>query len=547
MAHGLYLPSLMNNSAKIMVLMAISTLANAAQAADRCEHNFKPEVRFEVSPDPRAVSGANNPLLDAKLAGIAESKAFTREGIAVEGRFEPQFVGMDGNVARYRPARPGKLYAGKRYVEFPNSTAMTTVNPKTGKTREFILTRGVKPYEARINTESGEISPKGYVSDVLLFERVNGNYVFRDRILTSVEEKLFFFEDPRISVVYENGRPHYFLSGTDYSPHIKGSKDPDVMNRFVELQVDGNGLPKKVEVDPSTGKPAFMDLSPAPRMVDGQVLYVDAKNATIAQNADGQIVVRTRLRPDFKHPYVARLARGDRWDYAEQVFTFRDWSHFRSYDWGDSLVDVFGLRGREGTVSVEGPLVSKTIIRDTDLKENLRSNDRNTRIASEKPKGLGPGTRPIPLTRKGNELFGADGVGARAVSLGKIPPSLLTQFPVKDGETIFATFDHEIRYVYQTVNGKQLRRRHYSASIKIFDRTLTNMTHYLPDVIQTVTPAERGLNSGILDLLHVYPMGWVLATNSKGKQVVRVYGGASDAHTTVYDFNIIRLLSETRN
>lgn len=532
----------------LFALVSASALlaSNAQAAAHLCFVHFRDGSQAAVPSNPNDLKGGANPLLKATLGGISESRAFTREGIALEGEFKPEFIGLDGNTARYKPGGAGRLYEGTRYVEFPNSTAMTTVDSTSGRKREFILTRGVKPYEARIDVTTGVISPTGYVSDVLLFERVGGRYVFRSRVLASAESKLFFFEDPRVSVVYENGRPRYFLSGTDYSPHVAGSKDPDVMNRFVELKIDEKGLPQKVQVDPATGKPDFMDLSPAPRMVDGHMLFVDAKNATIAQNDHGQIVVRTRLRPDFKHPYVQRLARGDKWDYAEQVFVFENWNHFRSYDWSDALVDVFNRRGTEATSSARAPLIAKTIIRDTDLKENLRSNDPKVRIASEKPKGLGPGTRPVRLERRGNEILVADGAGAEAVSIGQIPQPLVASFPVKDGQSVFVTFDHEIRYVYQTVGNAKLRRRHYSASIKIFDDSLANMIGYLPDVIQTVTPAERGLNSGILDLQHVYPMGWVIAQGKTGKPVVRVYAGASDAHTTVYDFNMIRLLAEQR-
>ncbi|MES2965994.1 MAG: hypothetical protein V4760_19080, partial [Bdellovibrionota bacterium] len=120
---------------------------------------------------------------------------------ALEGRFEPELISVDGNIARYRPGTKGRTLEGKLYVEFPNSTAMSTTNPQTGEKRDFILTRGVKPYEARIDITNGSISPQGYVSDVLLFENVGNKYVFRHRILASVEGKNFFFEDPRISFV----------------------------------------------------------------------------------------------------------------------------------------------------------------------------------------------------------------------------------------------------------------------------------------------------------------------------------------------------------
>ena len=127
---------------------------------------------------------------------------------------------------------------------------------------------------------------------------------------------------------------------------------------------------------------------------------------------------------------------------------------------------------------------------------------------------------------------------------GTVPADRIDSLIVKDDEVIYITFDHEIRFLNQETHGFSFSRRHYSASIKFFDSTLEHMIGYHADVIQPVTDLERGKDSGILDLQHVYPMGWTLQKQSASGAKVRVYAGAADAHTTMYDFDIVKLLLE---
>ncbi len=526
--------------------------ASAAQAVDSCQAVFAKD-ELKASGRYAKISESHNPLLDITLTGIPESTAFVRRGVFVRGNFKPEFEKVltdkeHGDISVYRPSGKPVVYEGIEYVEFPNSTAMSTRNPRTGQQREFILTRGVRKYKAGIKIDrKGENSPSGYVSDVLVFEKVGEKIVYRHRVLDSAPEVKFLFEDPRISVLYDSkGQPHYYLSGTDYSPHVKGSENPDVMNRYVELKLDTQGLPLKVQVDSVSKKPNFENLSPEPRATENGIVFVDAKNATIAQNDLGQIVVRTRLRPDFNHEFIKKLADGQKWNYAEQVFTFKNFEEFKKYNWNDALVDLFGKSRSEKLFSRVRPVSSKTIIKDSDLRENLNKFEGDAKLATYKNKGLGPGTRPIRVTRKGNELLISEDAKGEQISAGRLGFDALKTLKIKDGETLYLTFDHEIRYFEQNVDGKPMLRRHYSASIKVFDKTLTNMVGYLPDVIQAIRPEERGLNSGILDLQHVYPMGYVI-DKSSGRGVVRVYSGASDAHTTAYDFNIAKLLTEKRS
>jgi hypothetical protein len=503
------------------VLLALAALwvpfvGQNAQAVDSCQFLFASSSQ---------VSGAQELpgwILDAKLPSQSESHAFTREGVALEGIFKPQLRRKQGKIAIYEPTGKPVIYGGVPYVEFPNSTALSTTN-SAGKIREFILTRGVKPYITKINEANGAIQPRGYVSDVLLFERVAGNTIFRSRILASVEGKNFFFEDPRISVIYKDGRAVYFLSGTDYSPHVEGSLNLDVMNRYVELKVNDDGLPLDIAVNPESGKPDFRNMSPEPIRTSEGYTYVDAKNGTIAVNELGQIVVRTRLRPDFDSSYIKSLAGSQKWKYAEQIFVFSDWSHFQSYNWNDSLIDLFHKRGQFPTSSAEAPLEAKTILRDGDLKEKLHSDSSDVAINAKKGKGFGPGTRPLRVRREGDKILISEAPGAPEFLAGTIPADRIDHFIVKDSDVIYITFDHEIRFLKQKSHGFSFSRRHYSASIKFFDSTLEHMIGYHADVIQPVTDLERGQDSGILDLQHVYPMGWTLQVSHADAAKVRVY------------------------
>lgn len=153
---------------------------------------------------------------------------------------------------------------------------------------------------------------------------------------------------------------------------------------------------------------------------------------------------------------------------------------------------------------------------------------------------MGPGGIPVRVLRQGNQLFVSEARDAPLLNAGTIPPSQLEGFPLVDGQVNYVTFDHEIRYFKA---GKYLKR-HYTASIKFWDPTLTQITAYYADAIQPRELYELGYRSGIVDLQHVYPMGRTLHTNSRGQTSVRVYAGVSDAHTAQYDFDLVRLLSE---
>jgi hypothetical protein len=592
--------------AAFYLVVGSSFVAPAVQAMNRCESQFAPKAVRDEKP---TIEPAQ--LQEVKLDSIIpESKGIKRVSVTwLKGLFQPVKERETKIGPIFRPKGDFKQYGSRKYIEFPNSTMMTTTDA-SGNTRIWVLTRGVRYYKDRVNRETGEINPRGYVSDVLLFEMVNGEPKFHSVYLESAPESKFLFEDPRISVVSDGkGGQVYLLSGTDYSPHV-GVKDnpdrnPDVMNRYVELKIDAKtGVPLPIEVDSQTHQPKFEDLSPAPvkirdAFVDAQGVShpakyraIDAKNATVSVNENGEVVVLARLRPDFKgDPEMLRLFDNQPWDYAEQTFIFKNWDEFKAYDRRDLMVDLAGKASSEKTYGRIRPRVARELVRDKDLKEHLRvrERDRDKLEIVEGQKGMGPGTRPLRIERAGDLILASDGPGLPLQIHDVILPSERASYPMKDGEVVYVKLDHEIRKVYQKTATGKLKRRHYSAVAKVLNSRMNEMTDYLPDVVQPKNEYELGKDSGILDLLHVYPMGTGLvpakgtklhaippeiladlaqarAKALKGSQadelayetkladIVRTLGkakvlataGISDAHTSIWDVNWKVVIREAR-
>lgn len=464
---------------------------------------------------------------------FAESAAIVGRRVDLYGDFDFGSVEVkkSGNKITVAPSESaGYVFGGERYVELPNSTALTTTDPQTGKQRELVLTRGVRPYENSIDISTGTFNaPKGYVSDVLLFERVNGKLEYQSTLLRSDPESSFLFEDPRISTLYlADGSTRILLSGTDYSPHVPGSTDPDVMNRGVWLELDARGLPKEVALDAKTKRPAFIDLSPAPQREGDGYRFVDAKNGTLAMNEQGEIVLRSRMRlpPDHK--------------YGEQVLKFPNLEALLSYDFS------------------RAPNEMKTVATEATFKELYPAE-----LSPVTPKrGFGPGTTPVRIERRGDSLFVSDGKFAPQKFAGKVPPDLSDSmpiigsragkavppedtsqsYPIADGAVVYLSFDHELRVLEDRRDDVVAPKRVYSSTLKLWNPELDRIELIYGDAVQPLMPHQRG-GSGILDLHHTYPMGRVLVEEGD-RTVVRVYAGAADAHTESYDFDLAALLAE---
>lgn len=474
---------------------------------------------------------------------VPESGAIVGRKLELRGRFDHGVITAreDGTAITVGPsAHAGLVLGGERYVELPNSTALTTTDPATGQRRELVLTRGVRPYTNTIDPEAGVFNgPAGYVSDVLLFERVgqgkDARLEYRHTLLRSRPESSFLFEDPRVSTIQVGAERKILLSGTDYAPHVPGSSAPDVMNRFVELELDARGLPLPVEVDPTSGRPDFRDLSPAPvKDAGGTWRFVDAKNATVAQNTRGELVVRSRMRPDFG----ALPPEQPRWDYGEQVFVFASWDDLTGYDWRNGLDDLFGTAGDEARIR---PLEAKVIATERSFSELYPAE-----LLPETPKlGFGPGTAPLMLTRRDDTLWVSEGPGSEAHFAGKFSHILSDQLPIGDGETKFVTFDHDLRVLEDRRFGEPAKKRVYTGTVKLWSEGLDTLELVYAQAMQPrAEHTYRG--TGILDLHHTYPMGRVLAGHPEdpARTITRIYAGAADAHTESVELDLVTLLSE---
>jgi hypothetical protein len=104
----------------------------------------------------KTLSPETSPLL---ASAFPESKGIVRKQLATRGRYEPKLRSLEVSAKQtvevmiFGP-KEGKSIklGGIDYIEFPNSTAIR-VSTKTGGEREYLLTRGVRPYENRIRID----------------------------------------------------------------------------------------------------------------------------------------------------------------------------------------------------------------------------------------------------------------------------------------------------------------------------------------------------------------------------------------------------------
>jgi hypothetical protein len=502
-----------------------------------------PERSFHYTPARRAndfLETLSRPVL---LNGPPESQAFTRAivpggiggGVILSGGGEHTAELLPGGqILRLKPSMlgfyGGGVFGGVRYNELPNSTLL-----QSDSGRSFLITRGIPYYTTDVDLNTGSIKVDGYRSDFLLFEIVKGQAIYRKTLLKSEPNSKFFVEDPRISdLTFADGHREVLLSATDYSTHVPGNPEMFVMNRYVRLKFDEHGEPLAPLVGPD-GRPEFANLSPAPQLrtdIDG-AFGVDAKNGTIALNEFDQVVVRTRLRPDFKLPDIQKLAGDNRWKYGEQIFVFADFEHFLKYNWNHCLEDLFKPNAARNRIA---PILAKELIRDSDFHETFN----DPRVQKDAGIGGGPGTTAVRYIRRGDALYISKGKHAREHYVGVVPPD----FPLQSGQVTYTSFDHEI-YRFEDVRGQStFTKRLYPMVVKQFDESLSKIMAYYSNAVQPLVRHERGYNSGIVDLQHVYPEGWEIIKGVDGRAMIRVSLGESDAHTGMIIVDPIKLLME---
>jgi len=479
------------------------------------------------------------------LKGPAESRAFQRLPLTLTGNFKPIFdsISEDGSKVVLRPGSAPKLLDGIGYIEYPNSSLYFGKNPKTGQPRLFMFPRGIREYKTNFDLNTGAVSQDGYASDVLLYElktsdaslKLGGEPQFIHRLLESKPKQKIIFEDPRISrVLDDQGRERVLLSGTDYSSHISGSTDPDVMNRYVEIQFDAEGTPLSVPLN-EDGRPAYRNLSPPPFKIGNQWITVDAKNATVSRNEFNEVVVRVRLRPDFSIPYIQELAGSRSWKYGEQSFIFKNYEAFENYDWSNALFDLFEKESPNSRTGSR-PVKVAILLEDQNLVEQFH----DPTVLKEKGKGLGPGTAEVRIRREGLKIWVSHYKGAPEYLSRPLTEEESAGFPLKDGDVKYINFGHEIRYFKDKVGSSEFVNRSYTSSFRLSNSRLTEIELYYADAIQPTTSEERGEGSGVTLLQHVYPMSAVVLPSGE----ILTMGGGADAHSPGYLISMTDTLVE---
>lgn len=507
-----------------------------AHAANLCVLPFGGQVPMQVKKADGSVETVllgkirqgQVPSVDSSLLGqaklhstVPESSAIKRRPIdpAMEGQFKPVAIYEDETGTVFGPSGTPSRHEGTDYYEKPNSTTTSVVDEDTGHRRVWKLTRGIRYYTNHVNRLTGEQSPRGYVSDLLLYEVVNGKDVFHSVFIRSSPEHGSLIEDPRWM---PGTRPHLREIGvTDYSDHT-GNGDKDVMNRTIEIRFDRRGAPIKPVVDPITHRPVFKDISPEPQKnPDGSFTIIDAKNGTKFTDPFTRVTyLFSRMRPDFKDTHVANLF-GKAWAYAHQVFGFKSRAESDSYDMSNAMKDLAGkqVSDRQGAE----PLFVTQVLTDSELNEYyiVDPSEPGTRIKIG-DKGTGPGPTPRLYARAGDLLLMSDDDGLGMVIVGKIPNP--ASYPIASGTTVIGQLGHEILKYYQEGRMGDMKRRFYTATMMFFSTSgVPKMTAFRPHVVQPLTKHELGYNSGIMDLAgHFYFMGLATMDDAKGRPVKQV-------------------------
>src|SRR5688500_14474745 len=94
--------------------------------------------------------------------------------------------------------------------------------------------------------------------------------------------------------------------------------------------------------------------------------------------------------------------------------------------------------------------------------------------------GFGPGTRPIRPERRGDSLLVSDGPGAPQLVAGTVPSG--RESLVADGEVVYVSFDHKLRYL--RVPELEVEKRVYSGTITVWEKDLETVRALYDDVVQ---------------------------------------------------------------
>jgi len=472
-----------------------------------------PAPRVEAADSAKAVLYGLGKAVDqasGKEPGPAFRGAFDGAGGVRSSLPESQAWTLPDSGPLMRQTLAGKEYAGRRYTDFLNATALRVEG------REFIWVRAIREgYKTHVSP-AGEVANEGYYSDTLLFEvQPEGGIRFIERTLASDPASGVLLEDARASSFRMRGRDpktgrfrveEVALLGFTHHARHGGMEERTSRNAFVRLRTGEDGVPRP-ERDAAGGLKLHF-LSPEPIL---HRFFVDAKNGIILPNSRGDLRMHARHRYQADDP---RLPEGFRpSDYAEQSFPLGADFLGKEPDWT--------------------ALMSRSSEHEVLRAEGLKEHYPKESLWPGSGKGHGPGAQPVRIQRRGTRLYVSEGWGHAWIYAGEVPKQVRRL--LSNRKTRFVSFDHEIRFL--KVRGK--RKRVYTLSVKLWGQDLDRILAYRADMVQPKGEYETS-NPGVPDLWHVYPTGRVV----RGDGSVDTYEGAADANVMRRRWDLPRLLSE---
>ena len=464
----------------------------------------KVEFRFDSAHPPQTLTQIRDYLKvftsHPTLELPEESRSFNR--------LNPLFDLRTRLIAEIDPADPNFIFirnvgtpydfGNQKYDDMTNGSVFNTTD-RQGKSHYFVAARGLRAgYTVHVDTRTGGIETLNYVSDVLLFElKDDQKPVYVTTLIRSTGKEIptrgsgYVFEDPRVYRI----KGHYVVSGTVISDFLPDVNQLAYRNGMAELTIDPDTGVPSVQRN-AQGDPDFFYLTPKPTPAN----KYDFKNSMVFDNGHGELVGLFRL-------YDADVGM-----YSLLRLTFRNWAHFRSYDF-DNL-----------------PKDASVLFTDRDLPDPHTRDPRVFKV------GFGPGARPFHVRVNAvGVVYMSETAGAPETRLRKLSLQERSGFPIKPGQDGWVMFAHQLRHFREG----GLAFRHYDASVILFDGKIEQGQYY-SGFFGPKLGYESGNNRLIMDLSdHVYPTGMFI----RDGKVYASYG-TSDHGTGLIEVDPIKLLND---
>lgn len=526
-------------------------------ASETCITKVLGDLGQVIAPKPalekvlQAIAHPNK--IEARFPEAGDS-VMVKKRVDLVGRFYPVDIKIvdAGDSAIFSPKKENLVSIhDEKYVEFPNSTGLTTINPGTLEQNEIVIARAIHAYENKI-TQEGKHSPMGYSADEVAFVRYSktGKLEPHVAIIKSRPDLKFFFEDGRICTLDKK----VYMAGTDYAEHMGAEKGMFVRNGVFEVPLDPKtGYPDPVVVNADTGRPAGLRyISPAPRLrPDGSLDAVDAKNGVFFKRQDGKIVLSTRFRFDYNQSpvYQAWHSRyGDRVpksDYAIQSYVFDSPEQmFRYFEGksGDQVLQDLYVGHFKKRPDSQDPAFTATA-------GTFRKNYPLKLLVKGGHEGFGNGAQPRELFRRMGKVYMLDSQGVERL-VGVAPTGKAgRKFVLQENDHAYFSPMHDLATLADVdpQTGKKIRNIRWYEGMFGLSRDGRKFDVIFGSVVQPREVHQIG-QTGILELHHAgYFMGsYLVPTGRKIRgedlYLLRTTSGAADAHTETHDWNMAEVL-----